>query len=303
MSSTLAEGLAKPTGGTRNGTPGLIRFFRHEVLALASAIVILAALGMMAFAPRISPYPEEGAGLPVVSHLLLAPSSVHPFGTDDLGRDVLSRVIFGARVSVTMGVMVTLVAIAVGVPLGAASGFFGRWIDEAMMRITDVFLAFPPLLLAIVFASAMGRSFANAMLAIGISWWPWYARLVRSEVLSLREQYFVDAARSIGVKDIKIILRHILPNTLSPVIVQASMDIGSAILAGAGLSFLGLGVRPPVADWGRMLSDGRVILLSHWWVSTFPGLAIFLTVLAFNILGDALRDWFDPYMRTRRYVA
>jgi peptide/nickel transport system permease protein len=173
-------------------------------------------------------------------------------------------------------------------------------LDEVIMRITDVFLGFPPLLLAIAIAAALGRNFVNAMIAIGITWWPWYARLVRSQVVSIRHRHFVDAARSMGVRDSRIIVRHVLPNVLAPTLVQASMDVGSAILAGAGLSFLGLGVASPTADWGRMLAEGRIIFLSHWWVSTFPGIAIFVVVLAFNLLGDALRDWFDPRTRAQR---
>lgn len=303
MSTLVADRRPEDLFARPSRKAGAWLFFKREPLAVIGLVVIASCLIIMAFAPWLSPFPAEGRGEPNVSRQLLPPSPGHPFGTDDLGRDLLSRVIFGARVSVTIGVMVTLVAVLIGVPLGALAGYIGGWLDEGIMRITDIFLAFPPLLLAIVIAAALGRSFANTMLAIGLTWWPWYARLVRSQVLSLREQYFVDAARTIGVNEARIILRHILPNTLSPVLVQASMDVGSAILAAAGLSFLGLGVRPPIADWGRMLSEGRAIFLSHWWVSTFPGLAIFLVVLAFNVLGDALRDWFDPHARAQRVAA
>jgi peptide/nickel transport system permease protein len=201
---------------------------------------------------------------------------------------------------VPMGVLVVLTAVCIGVPLGALAGYAGGWVDEVIMRITDVFLGFPPLLLAIAIAATLGRSFMNAMIAIGLTWWPWYARLVRSQVVIIRHRYFVDAARTMGVSDARIISRHVLPNVLSPILVQASMDVGSAILAGAALSFLGLGVGAPTADWGRMLAEGRVIFLSHWWVSTFPGLAIFIVVLAFNLVGDALRDWYDPDAQARR---
>jgi peptide/nickel transport system permease protein len=278
----------------------LFRFFRQQPLAAVAALIILASLVAIVAAPVLSPYPAEGRGEPNIANELLPPGPDHLLGTDTLGRDLLSRIIYGTRVSVPMGVLVVLTAVVIGVPLGALAGYKGGWLDEVIMRITDVFLGFPPLLLAIAIAAALGRSFVNAMIAIGITWWPWYARLVRSQVVSIRHRHFVDAARSMGVSDRRIIVRHVLPNILAPVLVQASMDVGAAILAGAGLSFLGLGVRPPTADWGQMLADGRVIFLSHWWVSTFPGIAIFVVVLAFNLLGDALRDWFDPRTRAQR---
>jgi peptide/nickel transport system permease protein len=188
--------------------------------------------------------------------------------------------------------------VLIGAPLGAVAGFFGGWIDEIIMRVTDVFLAFPPLLLAIAIAAALGPSFFNTMLAIALTWWPWYTRLVRAQAISLRERSFIEAARGIGVKNLTIIWKHILPNVLTPVLVQSTLDLGSAILTGAGLSFIGLGSQPPTADWGNMINEGRLYVLGgRWWMAVFSGLAIFLTALAFNLLGDGVRDAVDP--RTR----
>ncbi len=276
------------------------RAFRRDVLAVASLIVIIAfALGAI-FAPWLTPYPEQGEGEPNLSEKFSPPSPEHPFGTDNLGRDVLARVLYGGRSSLSIGLMVVVIAVAIGTPLGALAGYFGGWVDELIMRVTDMFLAFPPLLLAIAIASALGNSFTNAMLAIAITWWPWYTRLVRAQTLSLREREFVAAARGMGVRTPTIIARHILPNVMTPVLVQATSDIGSAILTGAAMSFIGLGVRPPTADWGAMVSTGRVYFLGQPWFAAFPGLAIFLVTLAFNLLGDGIRDVADP--QTRRSV-
>ncbi len=225
---------------------------------------------------------------------MLEPSAVHWFGTDRLGRDVLSRVIYGSRPALIVPMGVVLFAVLIGAPLGAIAGYKGGWLDETIMRVTDLFLAFPFLLLAMAITAAIGRGLENAAIALVISWWPWYTRLVRGVTISLKQRYFVEAARAIGVRDSVIILRHILPNTLSPILVQATIDLGTVILAMGGLAFIGLGTQPPAADWGLMISEGRSFVLDQWWLSTFPGLAIFLVVLAFNLLGDALRDIFDP---------
>jgi peptide/nickel transport system permease protein len=221
-------------------------------------------------------------------------------GTDYLGRDVLARLLFGGRSSLSIGFLVVIVASLIGVPMGAIAGYYGGRIDNVLMRITDVFLAFPPLLLAIAIAAALGASFTNAMIAIAFTWWPWYARLVRAQTLSLRERYFIEAARSIGVSDMNIIVNHVFPNVLTPVLVQATMDIGSAILTGAAISFIGLGVQPPAPDWGKMISTGRIYFIERPWFAGSAGAAIFLVTLAFNLLGDAVRDVADP--RTRRAV-
>lgn len=277
------------------------RTFRHvlnviarDPLSLASTIVLVAFILMAIFAPQIAPYPEEGAGRTNAANTMLPPSDEYIFGTDRLGRDMLSRVIVGARPALIVPIGVVAFAVLLGAPLGAIAGYKGGWIDEVIMRITDLFLAFPSLLLAMAVASALGRGLGNAAIALVISWWPWYTRLVRGVTLSLRQRYFVEAAQAIGVNDWVIILRHILPNTISPILVQATVDMGTVILAMGGLAFLGLGTQPPSPDWGLMVSEGRSYILEQWWISTFPGIAIFIVVLAFNLLGDTLRDIFDP---------
>lgn len=270
-----------------NSIPGRLR---RDALAWASSLIILLFVAGAVFAPLLTSRAAEGEGEPNPPDKLLAPSAEHPFGTDHLGRDLYARVLFGGRTALTLGLLVVAVAVAVGVPLGAVAGYFGGWVDEIIMRLTDVFLAFPPLLLAIFIASALGASLTNAALAITFTWWPWYTRIVRAQVVALRDRPFVEAARVMGVNDLVIIGRHILPNTLSPVIVQATLDLGSAILTGAALSFLGLGVQPPTADWGQMVSNGRLYFPERWWYVTFPGLAIFLSTLAFNLLGDSVQD-------------
>jgi len=244
--------------------------------------------------PVNAPYPDEGAGKTHASNTLLPPSSEHWFGADKLGRDVLSRVVFGARPALIIPIGVVLFAVLIGVPLGALAGYKGGWIDEVIMRITDLFLAFPSLLLAMAIASALGRGLDKAAIALIVSWWPWYTRIARGVAIGLRERYFVEVAQTAGVSDAVIIFRHILPNTLSPILVQATVDMGTVILAMGGLAFLGLGTQPPAPDWGLMVSEGRQYILDQWWIATFPGIAIFVVVLAFNLLGDTLRDIFDP---------
>jgi peptide/nickel transport system permease protein len=266
----------------------------RDPLALASSIAIVLFLLMALTAPTIAPYPQQGAGRSNPATLTLPPSRTHPMGTDHLGRDVLSRIIMGSRPALVVPLGVVLMAVLIGAPLGAIAGYKGGWIDETIMRVTDLFLAFPSLLLAMAITAALGRGMGNAALALIISWWPWYTRLVRGVAVGLREQYFVEAARSIGVRDPVIIARHILPNCTTPVLVQATVDFGTVILAMGGLAFIGLGTQPPAADWGLMISEGRSSILNHWWLSTFPGVAISIVVLAFNLLGDTLRDVFDP---------
>jgi peptide/nickel transport system permease protein len=278
----------------------MLQAFRRDPLAVVSLVVILLFIIGTVFAPWLTPYPDQGKGDPNITEKFEPPSRAHPLGTDYLGRDVLSRILYGGRSSLGIGFLVVIVASVIGVPLGAIAGYYGGWIDDILMRITDIFLAFPPLLLAIAIAAALGPSFTNAMIAIAITWWPWYARLVRAQTLSLRERYFIEAARSIGVSNSNIIVRHVFPNVLTPVLVQATMDIGSAILTGAAISFIGLGVQPPTADWGKMISTGRIYFIERPWYAGSAGAAIFLITLAFNLLGDAVRDVVDP--RTRRAV-
>ena len=278
----------------RSGWQHTIHVIRRDVLSMFSIGWITLMVIFAIFAPIIAPYPEQGRGRNNADFRLLPPSSEYVMGTDELGRDVLSRLIFGARPAMVASLIVVTAAVFIGVPLGAIAGYFGGWIDEVIMRITDLFLAFPSLLLAMAIVSLAGPSLLNAVMALVVSWWPWYTRLVRSTTRSLREQYYIEAARSIGVSNTIIILRHILPNTVTPIIVQATIDIGTVILATTSLAFLGLGTQPPNADWGLMIEQGRQFLRQAWWYSMFPGIAIFLTVLAFNLLGDTLRDIFDP---------
>jgi peptide/nickel transport system permease protein len=231
------------------------------------------------------------------SESLLPPSLSHPYGTDELGRDVFKRVLLGTRISLTTALMAVGMALVVGVPLGAVAGFFGGRIDDLIMRTTDIFLGFPPLLLAIAIAAFLGPNLRNAMIAIAAAWWPWYTRIVRGQAVSIKERQFVKAAKAIGTPSRKIILKHILPNCVAPVIVQSSMDIGGVILTIASLSFLGLGAQSPTPEWGLMISTSRIYFPNAWWYSIFPGLAIFLTVLVFNLLGDGLREILDPKTR------
>jgi peptide/nickel transport system permease protein len=266
----------------------------RDPLSLASTLVIILFILLAIFAYQIAPYPEEGAGKTHASNTLLPPSGDHWFGADKLGRDVLSRVIMGARPALIIPIGVVLFAVLLGAPLGALAGYKGGWLDEVIMRITDLFLAFPSLLLAMAIASALGRGLDKAAIALVVSWWPWYTRIARGVAVGLRERYFVEAAQAIGVSDTIIIFRHILPNTISPILVQATVDMGTVILAMGGLAFLGLGTQPPSPDWGLMVSEGRSFILNQWWIATFPGVAIFIVVLAFNLLGDTLRDIFDP---------
>lgn len=280
-----------------NGT----RTFRHvlsviarDSLALASTVIIIVFVLVAVFAKQIAPYPLEGVGKTNAPNALLAPSAEYPLGTDKLGRDMLSRIIVGARAALIVPMGVVFFAVLIGTPLGALAGYKGGWVDEVIMRITDLFLAFPSLLLAMAITSALGRGLDKAAIALVISWWPWYTRIARGVAVSLRERYFVEAAQAVGVSDAVIILRHILPNTISPILVQATVDLGTVILAMGGLAFLGLGTQPPAPDWGLMVSEGRELILNQWWVATYPGIAIFIVVLAFNLLGDTLRDIFDP---------
>jgi peptide/nickel transport system permease protein len=231
-----------------------------------------------------------------------APSWEHPFGTDYYNRDIMSRVFFGTRIALFVAVVVVALSMIIGVPLGAFAGYYGGLIDEVIMRITDIFLAFPALLLAMVLSVTLGPNLMNAMFAIAIAWWPWYTRIMRNMVLSLRERAYVMAAKAAGIKNLSIITKFILPNSLAPIIVQATLDMGTVILAEAALAFLGLGAKPPTPDWGLMISqEATYITQGIWWPSVFPGIFIFLTVISFNLIGDALREFLDPKVRLKRF--
>ncbi len=293
MTVTTLPTLKTPPHAERAWAHAL-RVIVRDPLSLLSTLVIIAFIFIAVFAYQIAPYPAQGAGKSNPDTTMLLPSWAHPFGTDRLGRDMLSRIIIGAQPALIVPLGVVLAAVLIGAPLGAIAGYKGGWVDEVIMRITDLFLAFPFLLLAMAIATALGRGLEKAAIALAISWWPWYTRLVRSVAASLRERYFVESARAIGVRDWVIIVRHILPNCISPILVQATVDLGAVILAMGGLAFIGLGTQPPAPDWGLMVSEGRTFILKQWWLSAYPGLAIFIIVLAFNLLGDTLRDIFDP---------
>lgn len=271
---------------------------KNRLTATGLSFVFLLVL-IALLAPWIVPYPEDT----VAAHIedrFHSPSPQHLFGTDELGRDVFSRILVGSRISLQVGLIAIGLALAIGVPLGVVAGYAGGVLDEVIMRITDVFLSFPPLLLAMAISSLLGPNLTNAMIAIAIAWWPWYTRLLRSEAISVRERDYVQAARAMGASPGKIVFKHVLPNCLTPIIIQASMDFGSIILTSAALSFLGLGAQPPTPEWGLMVSTGRTFFLTNWWIVTFPGLAIFVTVLSFNLVGDGLREILDPKMRRAR---
>lgn len=294
---TLVEPAHRgPLRGRFRAEPGSARWrYRRSGFGMAAvAIIALVTFGAV-FAPWLTPYADQGRGTPDLPSRLQGPSASHWFGTDDLGRDVLARLLFGARTALLIAVGVVVIAVVIGVVVGAVAGYFGRWVDEVLMRITDTFLAFPPLLLAVIVAAALGASVRNTIIAIAVSWWPWYARQVRSQVLSLRQRPFVQAAKALGVSDIRIIRHHVIPNAMAPVWVQATADLGAAVLTAAGLSFVGLGPRPPTADWGVMIADGRQYVLGgQWWIAGFAGIAITVIALAFNLVGDVVRDVTDP---------
>lgn len=267
---------------------------KKSPLAMVGIIVVIIFLFVAFFAPWLAPYNPIKQNL---DNILQPPSLPHPFGTDTLGRDIFSRVIYGARISLVIGVMVVTVSSIIGIFFGLVSGFFGGYIDLIIMRFTDLFLSFPALILAMAIAGALGPSLTNTMIAISLVWWPSYARLIRGQVLAIKHKEFVEAANALGESNIKIMLGHVLPNSVGPAVIQATMDLGSVILTAAGLSFIGFGAQPPIPEWGSMISLGRNYFLKQWWLATFPGLAILFTVIGFNLLGDGVRDLLDPRIR------
>jgi peptide/nickel transport system permease protein len=258
-------------------------------LVLLALFILLALL-----APVLSPYDPLAQSIP---ESLSPPSAKHLLGTDKLGRDMFSRMLYGARISLTVGLAVVALAGGLGTFVGLLAGYLGRWADELLMRVTDIFFAFPSLILAMAIAGALGPSLRNALIAVAVVSWPIYARLIRGQVLALREREFIQAARSIGVSNRQIILRHLLPNTLAPLLVQASFDMGTTILSVAGLSFIGFGAQPPTPEWGVMISEGRNYITTQWWLTGGPAIGILLLVAAFNLVGDGLRDILDPQLR------
>ena len=263
---------------------------------MVGAAVLALVVGAAIFAPQIAPHsPIDQA----FTDQLRPPSPPHLFGTDEFGRDIFSRVLYGARIALVIGVLADGIALALGVVLGVVSGYFGGRVDAVVMRSVDVLLAFPYLLLAMVVVTILGPSLINAMIAIGIVYTPQFARLVRAAVLAIKEQEFVEAAGAVGAGVGRVLVRHVLPNILSPIIVMATLTVGFTIVETAGLSFLGLGASPPTPEWGSMLATGRSFMLTAPWIATFPGLAILVTVVGFNLMGDGLRDLLDPRLRGR----
>lgn len=270
------------------------RRFKKNRLAVFGGIIVFILFTIAILAPFIAPHGPDAID---VKHVLEPPSLQHPFGTDDLGRDILSRVIYGSRISLAVGFVAVGIATVIGIILGALSGYYGRWADTVTMRFVDIMLAIPTFFLILAVIAMLEPGIWNIMIVIGITSWMGVARLVRAEFLSLKEREFVLAARALGASDFRIIFRHILPNAMSPVLVSAVLGIAGAVLVESALSFLGIGVQPPTASWGNILTIGKDNIEIAWWISVFPGLAIFVTVLAYNLLGEGIRDSIDPRLK------
>ncbi|MAS32916.1 MAG: D-ala-D-ala transporter subunit [Anaerolineaceae bacterium] len=288
----------EPTSARRENLRRAIYRFRANPLAMIGLITLLIIVVIAVLAPYIVPFPEDAAGKVRATARLRPPDEVYYFGTDNVGRDIFSRTLMGTGLALTVGVVIIVLATTIGVTIGAVAAYFGGWVDELLMRITDIFLTVPALILAIAVTAALGKGIVNVMIGIALVWWPGFARLTRGLVLSLKEEPFVEAARGLGGSDLRVLFRHILPNALSPIIVKMSTDFGFAVLTAAALGFIGLGAQPPTPEWGAMINEGRDYFPNQWWVATFPGMAIFLVVFSWNLLGDGLRDVLDP--RSRR---
>lgn len=267
---------------------------RRNKMAMAGLAIIVILVLTAILADVIAP---EGYDHQVLQNKLQSPSLKYLFGTDKFGRSIFSRIVHGTRISLRIGFIAVGISAISGGALGAIAGYYSGKLDNFIMRAMDILLAIPSILLAIAIVASLGPGITNVMIAVGIGSIPSYARIVRASVLSLRDQEFVEAARAVGANDFRIIVKHIIPNTLAPIIVQATLGVAGAILSAAGLSFIGLGITPPTPEWGAMLSDGREYLRDHWYVATFPGLAIMVTILALNLLGDGLRDALDPRLK------
>lgn len=270
---------------------------RRSPSALIGLVIVILLVLAGVFAPLLTPHDPTRQELIKV---LQAPSAEHLLGTDHLGRDILARILYGARLTLFMGFFAVSVGLVFGVPLGVISGYYGGWIDMAIQRVMDLMLSFTTFLLALALVSLLGVGVLNVIIAVGVSTIPRFTRLVRSSVLTIREVTYVEASRALGTKQPRIMLQHVLPNALSPVIIQATLSMGATILTAAGLGFLGLGVQPPTPEWGAMLGEGRNYIFRSPALTTYPGLAIFVAVLGFNLLGDGLRDLLDPQLRGSR---
>jgi peptide/nickel transport system permease protein len=268
--------------------------WRRNPITVAGTLIIVGLILVALVAPMLAthdPYAQ------ILADRLLPPSMAYLFGTDNLGRDIYSRVVYGTRLTLMIAFIVALISGPIGLVIGIVSGYLGGAVDELLMRLSDIFLAFPKLILAIAFAAALGTGLENAILAISIANWPGYARLVRAEALAVRNSDYIEAIRVLGASHLRIMVRHVTPMCLSTLIVRASLDMGTIILIAAGLGFLGLGAQPPSPEWGLMVADGRNYIVDHWWVAAMPGTAILIVVLGFNLLGDGIRDILDPHQR------
>lgn len=287
----------KPVTKKRKAGPwrDVFRRLKKDKMAMFGLFIIILLIFLALFADVIAPYGYDDQNL---KDRLMAPNSKYLLGTDNFGRDILSRIIYGSRISLQVGFIAVGISAIVGGALGAIAGYYGGKLDNFVMRAMDILLAIPSILLAISIVAALGPGLQNVMIAVGIGSIPSYARIVRASVLSIRDQEFVEAARAVGANDFRIITKHILPNAMAPIIVQATLGVAGAILSAAGLSFIGLGIQPPTPEWGAMLSSGREYIRDNWHVATFPGLAIMITIFALNLLGDGLRDALDPRLKS-----
>lgn len=282
--------------GLKSGYRSIVRsrkfreFINSTTNLLGLGIILLLVVAGI-FAPWLAPSDPNELN---IENRLQSPNSEHLMGTDQLGRDLFSRILYGARISLKVSVMVVAISLLIGIVMGVVSGYIGGWVDEAIMRLVDLLIAFPGLLFALVVVSVLGPSLVNLLLALAVTGWTGYARIIRGEVLSVKEDEFVKAAQVMGASRTRIMSRHILPNVISPIIVLATMNLGTVVLATSGLSFLGFGAQPPTPEWGNMLATSRDTLTTAWWIANFPGMMIMLTVLGFNLLGDGLRDTLDP---------
>jgi len=295
--STLREWLRSERPASRRQAAlgrlynGWCSFSRNR-LALVGLAIVVALVLVAALAPWLAPYAPDVGDLR--TQRLLPPSAAHWFGTDDQGRDILSRLLHGARITLYVVTLVAVLAAPIGLLVGTVAGYAGGWVDALLMRVTDIFLAFPRLILALAFVAALGPGIENAVIAIAITSWPPYARIARAETLTLRQADYISAVKLLGASPARIVLRHVMPLCLSSVIVRVTLDMAGIILTAAGLGFLGLGAQPPLPEWGAMIAAGRAYVLDQWWVAAAPGAAIFIVSLAFNLLGDGLRDALDP---------
>jgi peptide/nickel transport system permease protein len=283
----------KDEGGRRKEgfRRGVLKLSRNR-LSVMGAIYLFVIISLAIFAPWVSPYPEDALDAVHFEKMLSPPGKQHIMGTDEAGRDVFSRILYGSRLSLLLAAVVLFVAITIGVPLGLCAGYYGGRVEQLIMRITDIFCALPSLVLALAVSVALSPSLVNSMLAIGFVWWRSFCRIAYGETLSIKQENYVLASKSLGASNIHIMFREILPNMSSTLLVKVTLDAGYAILVGTAISFLGAGATPPIPEWGLMVAFGRHYLPNSWWPSLFPGLAIFATVLSFNLLGDGLRDFF-----------